>query len=83
VKVTSGDGAFWHTAVVPLIDAVGSGLTVITAVPVCAWVQVVELASLTLRSVYVKVPAVAVFARTLMLLPTNVVTVWFDPLLIL
>jgi hypothetical protein len=35
VKVTLGDAAFLHTAVVPLIVAVGSGLTVTTAFPLC------------------------------------------------
>jgi hypothetical protein len=45
VKVIRGDAAFLHTAVVPLIVAVGNGLTVTVAVPVCACVHAVKLAS--------------------------------------
>ena len=35
VNVIFGDDAFIHTSVVPPIVAVGKGLTVITAVPLC------------------------------------------------
>ena len=58
-------------------------LTVITALPVCACEQVVLLASLTLTSEYVNVPAVPVGTATVTLLPEVVVTVWLLPLLIL
>ena len=50
VKVIFGEDAPIHTAVVPLIVAVGNGLTVTTALPVCACEQVVVLASCTLTS---------------------------------
>jgi hypothetical protein len=33
VKVIKGEAAFWHTAVVPEIVAVGKAFTVITALP--------------------------------------------------
>jgi hypothetical protein len=75
VKVIFGDAAFWHTAVVPLIVAVGNGLTVITALPLCACKQVEVLASLTLTSAYVKTPDAAVGAATVTLLPAVVLTV--------
>jgi len=48
VKVTLGDASFSQTAVVPLIVAVGKGLTVMVEVPLCALEQAVLLASLTL-----------------------------------
>jgi hypothetical protein len=50
VNVIFGDRAFWHIDVVPLIRAIGNGLTVTVALP--AWVckQLVLLASLTLTS---------------------------------
>jgi hypothetical protein len=60
---------------VPVIVAVGNGLTVTTALPLCDCKQVELLASLTLTSAYVKVPAVTVGADTVTLLPVMVVTV--------
>ena len=42
---------FRHTAVVPVIEAVGKSLTVITAKPLWAWEHVVELPSCTLTRV--------------------------------
>ena len=48
VKVILGDVAFWHTAVVPETDPFSNALTVITAVPVWACEQAVELLSSTL-----------------------------------
>jgi hypothetical protein len=75
VKVILGEAAFLHTAVVPLIVAVGNGLTVITALPLWAWLQAELLASITLTSAYVNVPAVVVGADTVTLLPVVVVTV--------
>ena len=39
VKVTFGIAAFWQTVVVPLIDAVGVGRTVIVAEPASAFVH--------------------------------------------
>jgi hypothetical protein len=79
VKVILGDAAFWHTAVVPLIVAVGNGLTVTTALPPCGCVHAVVLPSRTLTSAYVKVPAVVVGTDTVTLLPDVVVTVWLLP----
>jgi hypothetical protein len=75
VKVIFGDVLFLQTVVVPLIVAVGNGLTVTTAFPLCGCRQLVLLASLTLTSAYVKVPAVAVGTDTVTLLPAVVVTV--------
>jgi hypothetical protein len=75
VKVILGEAAFLHTAVVPLIVAVGNGLTVITALPLWTWLQAELLASITLTSAYVNVPAVVVGADTVTLLPVVVVTV--------
>ena len=49
VKVIFGEVPSLQTEVVPEIVAVGNGFTVIVALPVCAWEQVVELASLTLK----------------------------------
>ena len=46
-----GAGAFWHTAIVPAIVAVGKGFTVTTTLPVCAWEQAFELPSFTLSRV--------------------------------
>jgi hypothetical protein len=83
VKVIFGETPSRHTAVVPLIVAVGSGLTVTVAVPPCICVQAVLLASLTLTSAYVNVPAAVVGTDTVILLPVVVVTVWLVPLLIL
>jgi hypothetical protein len=48
VKVTNGDVEFLHTAIVPVMVAVGKGLTVTTALPVCSWEHAVELPSCTL-----------------------------------
>jgi hypothetical protein len=45
VKVILGEAAFLQTEIVPLIVAVGNGLTVITALPDCACKQAVVLAS--------------------------------------
>ena len=45
-----GDAAFWHTAVVPAIVAVGNALTVMTADPLCGWLHKVELPSNTLTN---------------------------------
>jgi hypothetical protein len=80
VKVTWGDGAFTQTAVVPEIVAVGSGSTVTVALPPCDCVQVVELASRTLTSEYVYVPAVDVDTGIVTLFPVDVEIVWFEPL---
>ena len=49
VNVTWGGVEFWQTAVVPEIVAVGSGFTVMVALPLCAWEQVVVLPSCTLK----------------------------------
>jgi hypothetical protein len=81
VKVTYGDAASLHTVVVPLIAAVGNGLTVTVELPVCVWLHDVVLASLTLTSAYVNVPATPVGTDTVTLLPELVVTVWLLPLL--
>ena len=40
-----GAAAFLHTAIVPLIVAVGKGLTVMVAVPACVCEQAVVLES--------------------------------------
>ena len=48
VKVINGELAFWQSAVVPEIEAVGKGLTVTVALPVCTCEQAVELPSCTL-----------------------------------
>jgi hypothetical protein len=75
VKVIFGEAASLHTATVPLIEAVGNGLIVTTALPLCACRQLVLLASLTLTSEYVNVPAVPVGTGTVTLLPAVVLTV--------
>jgi hypothetical protein len=75
VKVILGDAASLQTDVVPIIVAVGNGLTVIIELPVCAWLQDVTLASLTLTSEYVNIPATLVGAATVTLLPAVVVIV--------
>jgi hypothetical protein len=75
VKVIFGEAPFLQTDVVPLIIAVGKGFTVTTALPVCACEQAELLASITLTSAYVKVPAAAVGTDTVTLLPVVVVTV--------
>jgi hypothetical protein len=75
VKVIFGEAASLQTAVVPLIVAVGNGLTVIVALPVCICEHVVALASRTLTSEYVNIPVVLVGTATVTLLPTVVVTV--------
>ena len=75
VNVIFGELASLHTAVVPLIVAVGNGFTVTTALPPCSCKQAVLLASLTLTRLYVKTPAVPVGAATVTLLPVVVVTV--------
>ena len=82
VKVMFGAGAFLHTDIVPLIMAVGKGLTVTVAVPDCGCVHVELLASLTLNRVYVYVPTVVVGAGTVTLFPDVVVTVSVPPELI-
>jgi hypothetical protein len=48
VKVISGDVEFLHTVIVPAIVAVGKGLIVTTALPVCGWEHAVGLPSCTL-----------------------------------
>jgi hypothetical protein len=73
--VILGDVASLHTAVVPLIVAVGSGLTVTTALPLCTWLQLVLLASLTLTREYVYTPGVPVDTDIDTLLPVVVVIV--------
>jgi hypothetical protein len=75
VNVIFGDAAFLHTAVVPLMVAVGKGLTVTTAIPVCSCEHAVELASRTLTRLYVIVPAVLVGTANVTLLPDVVVIV--------
>ena len=79
VKVMFGAEAFRHTDVVPLIVAVGKGLTVTVAVPDCGCVHAELLASLTLSRVYVYVPMVVVGAGTVTLFPDVVVTVSVPP----
>jgi hypothetical protein len=73
--VIFGALASLHTAVVPIIVAVGKGFTVTTALPPCSCRHDVLLASLTLIRLYVKTPAVPVGAATVTLLPEVVVTV--------
>ena len=68
---------------VPLIVAVGNGLTVTTALPDCDCVHAELLASLTLTREYVNVPAVLVETATFTLLLLVVETVRSLPLLIL
>ena len=70
-----GEAPFLQTEVVPLIVAVGNGLTVTTALPLCNCRHDVLLASLTLTSAYVNVPDVTVGTGTVILFPTVVVTV--------
>ena len=70
---------FLHTAVVPVIVAVGKGFTVTVAVPLTVFVQAVPLDSLTPVSAYTKLPEVFVGAFTVTLLPLVVVTVWLAP----
>jgi hypothetical protein len=77
-----GEASFLQTTVVPLMIAVGNVLTVTTALPVCACEHVVLLASLTLTSEYVNIPAVPVGTATVTLLPEVVAMVWLLPLLI-
>ena len=60
VKVIFGEAASLHTAVVPLMVAVGNGLTVTVALPPCGCEHAEVLASRTLTSVYVNIPAVPV-----------------------
>jgi hypothetical protein len=55
---------------------------VTTAEPVWAWLQAVLLASLTLTSAYVKVPAVTVDAAKVTLLPEEVEMISLLPPLI-
>jgi hypothetical protein len=81
VNVIFGEAAFLHTAVVPLIDAVGNGFTVIVALPVCICEHVVVLASLTLTREYVNTPVALVGTVTVTLFPEVVETVWLLPLL--
>ena len=50
-----GDAAFWQTAVVPLIVPVGKGFTVTVAVPEKSVASEVQLASLSVATVYVVV----------------------------
>ena len=64
VNVIFGEAAFLHTAVVPSMVAVGNGLTVTVALPVCACEQVVALASLTLTREYVNIPVALVGTDT-------------------
>ena len=67
-----GDAAFRHTAVVPLIPAVGKGLTVMVALSDCNRAQFVGTPSLTLTSVYVYGPAIPVGTATVILFPAEV-----------
>jgi len=57
--------------------------TVTVALPDCTWEQAVLLASCTLTNVYTKLPEEFVDAETVTELPPEVVTVLFDPPLIL
>jgi hypothetical protein len=82
VKVIYGDTAFLQTIVLPPMVAVGSGLTVTTALPLCDCMHAVLLASLTLTREYVYTPAVAVGTDTVTLFPEAVITVWLLPPLI-
>jgi hypothetical protein len=50
VNVIYGEAASLHTTVLPPIVAVGNGLTVTTALPLCDWTHAVLPASLTLTS---------------------------------
>ena len=75
MKVISGDAPSLHTDVVPLIMAVGKGLIVTTALPLCNCRQLVLLASRTLTRAYVNPPAATVGTDTVTLLPDVVVTV--------
>jgi hypothetical protein len=80
VKVKIGAVAFWHTAVVPVTVALGSGFIVTTALPVCDWLQGVDEPSETLTRAYVKVVAepVGIGIETL-LFPAPVDMVWLPP----
>jgi hypothetical protein len=79
MKVMLGAASFLQTAVVPIIDAVGNGFTVIVADPVSVCEHVVTLESLTLKRVYIKVPAKFVGAAIVTLFPLEVLMVWFVP----
>lgn len=79
MNVILGEAPSLHTAVVPLIVAVGNGLTVTTALPLAACKHADVLPSLTLTSAYVYVPAVVVGTDTVTLLPLVVVTLWLLP----
>ena len=80
VKVMTGGVPLRHTAVVPLIVAVGNGLTVTVAVPLCAWLHAVLLPSLTLTRVYTNDPADVVGTVTVAVLtPLALDTVWLPP----
>jgi hypothetical protein len=60
VKVIIGEAASLHTSVLPLIVAVGNGLTVTVALPRCILKQAFGLPSTTLTREYVNVPVVPV-----------------------
>ena len=81
VKVIRGWVAFWQTAIVPLIVPVGSGFTVMVAVPACTCEQL--FASVTLSRLYIKEPAVAVDCETVTEFPETVVIDWVAPPFIL
>jgi hypothetical protein len=83
VKVISGEAAFWHTAIVPEMVAVGRGFTVMTALPLWSCEHVVALPSCTLIRLYENKPVIFVGAGTVTLFPTTVVTIWLPPPLIL
>jgi hypothetical protein len=76
VKVISGEAAFWHTATVPEIIAVGSGLTVMVADPAWFCEQGVVPDPCTFISVTMTVPGTAVGMLSITLLPAVVVIVW-------
>ena len=74
---------FRHTVEPPEIVAVGRGFTVTVACPVCSWLQAWAVPSVTLIRLYVNAAATVVGTATVTLLPKTVVTVLFEPLLIL
>ena len=63
--------------------AVGKGFTVTVALPLWAWLHIVDEASFTLNKMYSNVPDSFVGTSKLMLLPFVVVIVCSEPLLIL
>jgi len=83
VKVIRGAVAFWQTLVVPETVAVGKGFTVMVALPDWGCEQLVELASRTLKRLYVKVPATLVGTAMVTEFPLVVVMNWLAPPLML